>query len=297
MPNLRRPHARLLGDVGERAVAVVLVERVLRAASSACRIRRRRVDQEEVHPAVVVVVEERHPGPWFPAGSGSADIALSWTQSMPLTRREISSKSGVAAAQRDRHGWSAAAAAQHPRAPSREGIDDVREPQIGDESRMNSGVLVGEVDSQERQIRLYVSIPRQSDRPSVGPGRARIDRRCRAFRTQWKAGHDVAFRPPRQAPLIARDVYREPLDQRSSRDTSSASSRSVWRPASCDSATMSPPIDRATRSAAVGAPRSHGPDRCGRGDCAGFSARRVTSSPLPSCCRGAAGGMKLPGCI
>ena len=89
--------ARLLGDVGERAVAVVLVERVLERRLRLVEVGRAAVDQEDVHPAVVVVVEERaRPGPWSRAGSGSGDIALSWTQLMPDSAAGTSVKAGLA---------------------------------------------------------------------------------------------------------------------------------------------------------------------------------------------------------
>ena len=50
--------AGLLGDVGERAVAIVLVERVADRLLGLVEIARAAVDQVDVHPAVVVVVEE-----------------------------------------------------------------------------------------------------------------------------------------------------------------------------------------------------------------------------------------------
>ena len=55
--------AGLVGDVGEGAVAVVLVERVLQRRLRLVEVARAAVDHEDVDPAVVVVVEERDAGP------------------------------------------------------------------------------------------------------------------------------------------------------------------------------------------------------------------------------------------
>ena len=64
MPNELPPATPgLVGDVGERAVAVVLVEGVLQRRLRREEVGRAAVDHEDVHPAVVVVVEERHARP------------------------------------------------------------------------------------------------------------------------------------------------------------------------------------------------------------------------------------------
>ena len=55
--------AGLVGDVGERAVAVVLVERVLERRLRLVEVAGAAVDHEDVDPAVVVVVEERDARP------------------------------------------------------------------------------------------------------------------------------------------------------------------------------------------------------------------------------------------
>ena len=51
--------ARLPGDVGERAVAVVVEQITGRAAVAHFGVEAAAVDEEDVEPAVVVVVEER----------------------------------------------------------------------------------------------------------------------------------------------------------------------------------------------------------------------------------------------
>src|SRR5262249_52753548 len=54
--------AGFLGDIGERAVAIVLVERVTKWFRGLEEIRRAAVYQVQIHPSVVVVVEERATG-------------------------------------------------------------------------------------------------------------------------------------------------------------------------------------------------------------------------------------------
>ena len=54
--------ASFLGDIGERAVAIVLVERVTQWLRGFVEIRRSAVDQVQVHPSVIIVIEERATG-------------------------------------------------------------------------------------------------------------------------------------------------------------------------------------------------------------------------------------------
>src|SRR4029077_20763614 len=48
-----------LGDIGERAVTIVLVERVTERLRGFVEIRRAAVHQVQVHPSVVIVIQER----------------------------------------------------------------------------------------------------------------------------------------------------------------------------------------------------------------------------------------------
>jgi len=62
MPNaVAAGNARLVGDVAERPVAVVLVERVLERRLRLVEVGGAAVDHEDVDPSVVVEVEERNP--------------------------------------------------------------------------------------------------------------------------------------------------------------------------------------------------------------------------------------------
>ena len=58
MPKVPPGTPRLLGHVGEGAVAIVLVERVANRLRGLVEIARAAVHQVDVHPAVVVVIEE-----------------------------------------------------------------------------------------------------------------------------------------------------------------------------------------------------------------------------------------------
>src|SRR5207237_6726873 len=51
--------ARLLGDIGERAVAIVLVETIGSARRSVVEARARQ--QKDIHPAIIVVIKKRAP--------------------------------------------------------------------------------------------------------------------------------------------------------------------------------------------------------------------------------------------
>ncbi len=106
MPNaLTAGHACLVGDVGERAVAVVLVERVLQRRVRLVEIRRPAVDQEDVGPAIVVEIDRtRRRGPSSPADIGSPTSHSGAVQLMPLTDAGISSNTGAAAPNPRRNG-------------------------------------------------------------------------------------------------------------------------------------------------------------------------------------------------
>ena len=84
MPNAAAGHSRLLGHVGEGAVAVVAVERVAQGRPRREEVGPAAVHEVDVHPAVVVVVEEGAAGPIVSGRYFVADFPAVCVQRMPL---------------------------------------------------------------------------------------------------------------------------------------------------------------------------------------------------------------------
>ena len=84
----------LFGHIGKCSVAIVFVERVANGLRRLEEIARTAVDQVDVHPAVVVVIEKGAPGSQGLGQIAIRDMALSCTHSMPLFDGGISTNSG-----------------------------------------------------------------------------------------------------------------------------------------------------------------------------------------------------------
>ncbi len=80
MPKCAAGYAGLFGDIGECAVAIVLVQRIANGFGRLAEIAGAAVDQEDIHPAVVVIIEESAAGAQASGKYRLGDMAFSWTQ-------------------------------------------------------------------------------------------------------------------------------------------------------------------------------------------------------------------------